>query len=165
MGDLLLLPDDLFLQVAFLLDLIRQNDAIHSQRGEHIAYVKKRYYIDEQIYSKRNCHRHLGDDKAEKDFAGQPHPAPLMDAYTALEYVYDHADEFKIDKDHIILAGESGGVGLAACLALYTKDQGKIHPVGEFLIYPQLDCMTGSIILRRLQRLRSLRVCLTRRSL
>ena len=72
-----------------------------------------------------------------------PHPAPLMDAYTALEYVYDHAQELKVDKDKIIIAGESGGGGLAACLALYAKDKGRIHPVGEFLIYPQLDCRTG----------------------
>lgn len=71
-----------------------------------------------------------------------PFPAALHDAYAALEYIHDHAAELAIDRDRIVIFGESAGGGLAACLALYTRDQGKIHPCGQVLTYPMLDCRT-----------------------
>ena len=73
-----------------------------------------------------------------------PYPAALNDAYAGLKYVYENADELKIDKDKIILHGESGGGGLTACLALYAKDQNEIPFLGEVLVYPMLDYRTGS---------------------
>ena len=73
-----------------------------------------------------------------------PYPAALNDAYAGLKYIYENADELKIDKNKIILHGESGGGGLAACLALYTKDQKEIPLLGEVLVYPMLDYRTGS---------------------
>lgn len=71
-----------------------------------------------------------------------PFPAALHDAYAALEYIHDHAAELAIDRDRIVIFGESAGGGLAACLALYTRDQGRIHPCGQLLTYPMLDCRT-----------------------
>ena len=73
-----------------------------------------------------------------------PYPAALNDAYAGLKYIYENADELKIDKDKIILHGESGGGGLTSCLALYAKDQNEIPFLGEVLVYPMLDNRTGS---------------------
>ena len=73
-----------------------------------------------------------------------PYPAALNDAYAGLKYIYENADALKIDKDKIILHGESGGGGLTSCLALYAKDQNEIPFLGEVLVYPMLDYRTGS---------------------
>ena len=73
-----------------------------------------------------------------------PYPAALNDAYAGLKYIYENAGELKIDKNKIILHGESGGGGLSACLALYAKDQNEIPLLGEVLVYPMLDYRTGS---------------------
>jgi acetyl esterase/lipase len=46
-----------------------------------------------------------------------PHPGPLEDAYTALEWLYKSADELGVDPGRIAIGGESAGGGLAAALA------------------------------------------------
>ena len=52
------------------------------------------------------------------------YPKPLMDCYTALNYVYEHAKELGVDKNRIALHGTSAGANLAAGLALYVRDFG-----------------------------------------
>lgn len=73
-----------------------------------------------------------------------PFPADLDDAYRGLRHLYRHADALGFDGKRIILMGESAGGGLAARLALYTRDQGEIKPAGQVLIYPMLDYRTGT---------------------
>ena len=55
-----------------------------------------------------------------------PYPAALKDCYTALKYMYDHADELGIDRKRIIVGGESAGGGLAAALCMYARDKGEV---------------------------------------
>lgn len=71
------------------------------------------------------------------------YPMELEDAYAGLLYVYEHADELNVDKDNIIIMGESAGGGLTARLALYNRDKGKVPLKGQVLIYPMLDYRTG----------------------
>ena len=71
------------------------------------------------------------------------YPMELEDAYTGLLYVYEHADELNVDKDNIIIEGESAGGGLTARLALYNKDNGEVPLKGQVLVYPMLDYRTG----------------------
>ena len=71
------------------------------------------------------------------------YPLELEDAYAGLLYLYEHAKELNLDRDHIILEGESAGGGLAARLALYNRDKGEIPLQGQILVYPMLDCRTG----------------------
>ena len=71
------------------------------------------------------------------------YPMELEDAYAGLLYVYEHADELNVDKDNIILEGESAGGGLAARLALYNRDKGMVPLKGQVLVYPMLDYRTG----------------------
>ena len=52
------------------------------------------------------------------------YPKPLMDCYTALNYIYDHASELGIDKNRIALHGTSAGANLVAGLSLYVRDFG-----------------------------------------
>lgn len=57
----------------------------------------------------------LSDDKIK-------FPAPLMDCYTALNWIYDHSEELGGDKDRIAVHGTSAGANLTAGLALYARD-------------------------------------------
>ncbi len=71
------------------------------------------------------------------------YPTELEEVYAGLLYVYEHADELNIDKDNIVIEGESAGGGLTARLALYNRDKGKVPLKGQVLIYPMLDYRTG----------------------
>ena len=73
-----------------------------------------------------------------------PFPAELNDAYHGLSYLFRHPGQFGIDAEKIILMGESAGGGLAARLALLTRDKGEFRPIGQVLIYPMLDYRTGT---------------------
>ncbi len=71
------------------------------------------------------------------------YPIELEEVYAGLLYVYEHADELNVDKDNIIIEGESAGGGLTARLALYNRDKGRVPLKGQILIYPMLDYRTG----------------------
>lgn len=51
-------------------------------------------------------------------------PAPLMDCYTALNWIYDHSEELGGDRNRIAVHGTSAGANLTAGLALYVRDHG-----------------------------------------
>ena len=68
-----------------------------------------------------------------------PHPAPVEDCYAALKWFAAHADEFGVDTSRIAIGGASAGGGLAAGLALLTRDRGEVELAYQLLIYPMLD--------------------------
>ncbi|AUY51056.1 alpha/beta hydrolase [Streptomyces sp. CB01881] len=67
------------------------------------------------------------------------YPGPLEDCYAGLVWVSEHAAELGIDADRIVIGGKSAGGGLAAALALLTRDRGGPTPVGQLLLFPMLD--------------------------
>ena len=67
----------------------------------------------------------------------------LDEAYAGLTYVYEHADELKVDANKIVIMGESAGGGLTTRMALWNKDKGNVPVKGAVLIYPMLDYRTG----------------------
>lgn len=69
-----------------------------------------------------------------------PYPTALYDCYGTLEYMWDHAEELGIDKDNIIVGGESAGGGLAAAVCLYARDKGKVKVSMQIPLYPMIDC-------------------------
>ena len=75
--------------------------------------------------------------------ASYKYPMELEEVYAGLLYVYQHADALNVDKDNIVIEGESAGGGLTARLALYNRDKGEVPLKGQVLIYPMLDCRTG----------------------
>ncbi len=70
----------------------------------------------------------------------EPYPAALNDCYAALEYMWDHADEMGINREKIIVGGESAGGGLAVAVCLLARDKGKIKIAMQIPLYPMIDC-------------------------
>ncbi|MBW5483209.1 alpha/beta hydrolase [Streptomyces bambusae] len=67
------------------------------------------------------------------------YPGPVEDCYAGLVWAAGHAAELGIDADRIIVGGKSAGGGLAAALALLTRDRGGPAPIGQLLMCPMLD--------------------------
>ncbi len=70
----------------------------------------------------------------------RPYPAALLECYEALLYMKDHAEEFGIRTDQIMVGGESAGGGLAAALCMYAKDHRTVNIAFQMPLYPMLDC-------------------------
>jgi acetyl esterase/lipase len=74
-----------------------------------------------------------------------PHPGPVEDCYAALKWLSTHADELGIDPNRIAVGGSSAGGGLAAALALLTRDRGEVPLAFQFLLAPMLDDRTCTL--------------------
>src|ERR1700687_3607463 len=68
-----------------------------------------------------------------------PFPAPVEDCYAGLKWLFRHADELAVEPSRIAIGGASGGGGLAAGLALLTRDRGEVQVAFQLLIYPMID--------------------------
>ncbi|MFF7356149.1 alpha/beta hydrolase [Streptomyces filipinensis] len=67
------------------------------------------------------------------------YPAALEDCYAGLVWVAAHATERGFDAGRVVVGGKSAGGGLAAALALLTRDRGGPAPIGQLLLCPMLD--------------------------
>lgn len=73
-----------------------------------------------------------------------PFPTPLEDCFTGLGWLFDRTESLGIDPQRITLMGHSAGGGLAAALPLLARDRGLPAVAGQLLVYPMLDCRTGT---------------------
>ena len=67
------------------------------------------------------------------------YPGPLEDCWAGLTWAAGHAAELGVDADRVVIGGKSAGGGLAAALALLTRDRGGPVPLGQLLLSPMLD--------------------------
>jgi len=68
-----------------------------------------------------------------------PFPAPVEDCYAGLQWLFAHAGDLGVDPSRIAIGGASAGGGLAAGLALLTRDRGEVQVAFQLLIYPMID--------------------------
>lgn len=68
-----------------------------------------------------------------------PFPFPHEDCYKTYQWVLENSDRLNIDKNKIILAGDSAGGNLAIGVSLMAKDRNLLLPKGALLIYPATD--------------------------
>lgn len=68
-----------------------------------------------------------------------PFPAPVEDCYAALKWLAANTKELGVNKSRIAIGGASAGGGLAAGLALLTRDRAEVELAFQLLIYPMID--------------------------
>ena len=68
-----------------------------------------------------------------------PYPAAVEDAFSALEWIAQHAAERGLDAGRIVVGGASAGGSIAAGLCLLSRDRGGPRPILQWLFYPALD--------------------------
>ncbi len=68
-----------------------------------------------------------------------PYPGPMEDSYAGLKWTFENAASLGIDPARIGIGGASAGAGLAAGLALLTRDRGQVPLQFQLLIYPMID--------------------------
>lgn len=68
-----------------------------------------------------------------------PYPAGLEDCYAALNWLHENAASLNVDRARIAVIGQSAGGGLAAGLALLTRDRKGPALCFQFLGIPELD--------------------------
>lgn len=68
-----------------------------------------------------------------------PFPAGLHDCFAALQWLCQEADELGVDPARVGVYGQSAGGGLAAALALFSRDHGGPPLCFQFLGIPELD--------------------------
>jgi acetyl esterase/lipase len=73
------------------------------------------------------------------------YPTQVQDAYAALRWLDEHAKELGVDRARIAVMGESAGGGLAAAVAIMTRDHAGPAIARQILIYPMLDDRTTTI--------------------
>ncbi len=78
-----------------------------------------------------------------------PFPAALQDCYAALEWLATNAAVLGVDPTRIAVRGTSAGAGLAAGLALLTRDHGGPPLCFQFLGVPELDDRLDTPSMRR----------------
>jgi acetyl esterase/lipase len=69
-------------------------------------------------------------------------PGAVEDCYAALRWIYSQAAELGVDHQRIGVMGESAGGGLAAALALLSRDRAEYRLAFQHLIYPMIDDRT-----------------------
>ena len=68
-----------------------------------------------------------------------PFPIPLEDSYAALLHIQEHAKEYCIDMEKLIIYGDSAGGCLTAGVTHLIRDRGGPRAKGQMLIYPTTD--------------------------
>lgn len=76
-----------------------------------------------------------------------PYPAAIEDCYAVLKWVHEQSAHLGIDRDRLVIGGDSAGGGLTACLALLARDRAEVKVLFQLLIYPMLDDRTGSTVM------------------
>lgn len=76
-----------------------------------------------------------------------PFPAGFNDCYAALRWTLSNASTLGIDKERLVVGGDSAGGGLAAGVVQRAVQEDGIALRGQFLIYPavDLDCKRSSM--------------------
>lgn len=114
---------------------------LHIHGGGMIAGIPEMSYIKSlQIAKNFNCF------VVSVDYRLAPEtrfPGAIEDCYAALKWVHDNAKALDLDPARVVVAGESAGGGLAACLSVLARDRGKLPITFQLLVYPMLDDRTG----------------------
>ena len=68
-----------------------------------------------------------------------PFPAAVHDAYAAVCFVADNADDLGVDAGRLVVAGDSAGGNLSAAVSLMARDRSGPTIALQVLVYPAVD--------------------------
>ena len=71
-----------------------------------------------------------------------PYPVPIEDCYSGLVWLAENAEELGVDPNRIVVAGDSGGGGIAPGVALMARDRKGPKIAKQLLLCPMLDDRT-----------------------
>jgi acetyl esterase/lipase len=104
------------------------------------GYVIGNRTLDDPRFERWCAHLGCVGVSVEYRLAGEsPYPAALDDCHLALQWLFAHADELGVDSTRIGVSGTSAGGGLAAALALLTRDRGELGLRFQILEAPMID--------------------------
>lgn len=66
-------------------------------------------------------------------------PIPILSSYEAIELILEKAELYGIDKEKVMVMGNSSGGAIAAALCLLNREKRAIHIIGQILDYAPLD--------------------------
>ena len=92
----------------------------------------------------RHLARRVGMVVASVEYRLAPeyrYPVPLNDCHDALVWL---AQQPYVDPTRIAIGGASAGGGLAAALALLSRERGAVQPAFQLLAYPMIDDRTAT---------------------
>jgi len=93
-------------------------------------------YVARRLCKMNNCTVILVDYRLAPEHT---FPAAHEDSRAVVEYVFQHAKELNINPTKIIVAGDSAGGNLSACLCHHFKNHSAIKLYAQILIYPWVD--------------------------
>ena len=67
-----------------------------------------------------------------------PFPHAVNDAYHAVKEIFTHCEILGVDRNDVVLIGDSAGGNLAAAVSLMARDRGEFKIDRQILIYPAL---------------------------
>lgn len=67
------------------------------------------------------------------------YPIPVEDCYCTYKWTIEHSDKLGIDRNRVMIGGDSAGGNLAAAVTLMLHQRDHITPKGALLIYPVTD--------------------------
>ena len=67
------------------------------------------------------------------------YPVAAEDCYNTYMWVVENSERLNINRDKIIVAGDSAGANLSVAVSLMLKDRNQKKPLGALLIYPVVD--------------------------
>jgi acetyl esterase/lipase len=67
-----------------------------------------------------------------------PYPIPCTQVYEVLCYIHDHAEDFSVNSEKIMMTGDSAGGNLVAVCAQMDRDKGTHYLKAQVLIYAKL---------------------------
>lgn len=69
------------------------------------------------------------------------YPKAIRQCWTALQWFEQHAAEYGVTEEKLIIGGESAGGGLSTAMTLYARDHGFDKLALNVALYPMLDCL------------------------
>lgn len=67
-----------------------------------------------------------------------PYPTACIQVYEMIRHLFDHAAQYNVAQDSIMVAGDSAGGNIAAVAAQMDRDRGTNYVAGQVLIYAKL---------------------------